>query len=336
MTQITQDNFDKEYQDIIEMERIDKFVSDEMDRQMHRYIKAYHGSKDVMDKFIQRLKGMTVEQKEEAIAAYIDLNRKAVSGLDLQMVLVRAMANYCDTFFYFRKMLSDRSKFDFYLKRIREKYIRLHEGFEQDGKFGIRGCKGDILVQPNYDFLRRVFTNVDDGRMIPIIAQKNGKMGLILPDGKETVVADFVYDDISLRDEYDIQIEFGDIGNILAYLSIGDRPQELERLVSALAEIRRRYQTDSSGLLSQEYIDPEVVTSPQEAFYAEKRSLPLHESAGCVCSEFVMCYPPGIPILAPGERITPEILDYIAYAKAKGCSMTGPEDPEIRFINVLR
>ena len=143
-----------------------------------------------------------------------------------------------------------------------------------------------------------------------------------------------VYD--ILRDEYDIQIEFGDIGNILAYLSIGDRYQELERLVSALAEIRRRYQTDSSGLLSQEYIDPEVVTSPQEAFYAEKRSLPLQESAGCVCSEFVMCYPPGIPILAPGERITPEILDYIAYAKAKGCSMTGPEDPEIRFINVLR
>ena len=43
-----------------------------------------------------------------------------------------------------------------------------------------------------------------------------------------------VYD--ILRDEYDIQIEFGDIGNILAYLSIGDRPQEIERLVSALAE----------------------------------------------------------------------------------------------------
>ena len=78
-----------------------------------------------------------------------------------------------------------------------------------------------------------------------------------------------VYD--ILRDEYDIQIEFGDIGNILAYLSIGDRIQELERLVSALAEIRRRYQRDSSGLLSQEYIDPEVVSSPQEAFYSKKK-----------------------------------------------------------------
>ncbi|MBQ9989510.1 MAG: aminotransferase class I/II-fold pyridoxal phosphate-dependent enzyme [Lachnospiraceae bacterium] len=143
-----------------------------------------------------------------------------------------------------------------------------------------------------------------------------------------------VYD--LLRDEYDIQIEFGDIGNILAYLSIGDRPQELERLVSALAEIRRRFQRDSSGLLSQEYIDPEVVMSPQEAFYAAKKSIPLADSEGCVCSEFVMCYPPGIPILSPGERITAEILDYIEYAREKGCSMTGPEDPGIRKINVLQ
>lgn len=143
-----------------------------------------------------------------------------------------------------------------------------------------------------------------------------------------------VYD--ILRDEYDIQIEFGDIGNILAYLSMGDRPQELERLVSALAEIRRRYQTDGAGLLSQEYIDPDVVITPQEAFYADKESLPLRETEGRVCSEFVMCYPPGIPILAPGERITGDILDYIEYAKCKGCSMTGPEDPEISFLNVVK
>ena len=142
-----------------------------------------------------------------------------------------------------------------------------------------------------------------------------------------------VYD--ILRDEYDIQIEFGDIGNILAYLSIGDRIQEIERLVSALAEIRRRYQRDGSGLLDTEYLDPEVVCSPQEAFYAKKKSVPIDESVGLVCSEFVMCYPPGIPILAPGERITQDILDYIKFAKAKGCSMTGPEDPDILRLNVL-
>ncbi|MBO5377738.1 MAG: aminotransferase class I/II-fold pyridoxal phosphate-dependent enzyme [Ruminiclostridium sp.] len=142
-----------------------------------------------------------------------------------------------------------------------------------------------------------------------------------------------VYD--LLRDDYDIQIEFGDIGNILAYLSIGDRIQEVERLVSALAEIRRLHQRDKTGMLTQEYIPPQVVASPQESFYAEKVSMPIMKTEGRVCSEFVMCYPPGIPILAPGERITKDILDYIAYAKEKGCSMTGPEDPEIEYLNVL-
>ncbi len=143
-----------------------------------------------------------------------------------------------------------------------------------------------------------------------------------------------VYD--LLRDDYDIQIEFGDLGNILAYLSIGDRVQEVERLVSALAEIRRRYQRDKTGMLTQEYINPQVIVSPQDAFYADKISLPIMETEGMVCSEFVMCYPPGIPILAPGEKITADILRYIQYAKEKGCSMTGPEDADINYLNVLK
>ena len=142
-----------------------------------------------------------------------------------------------------------------------------------------------------------------------------------------------VYD--ILRDEYDIQIEFGDLGNMLAYLSIGDRKQEVERLVSALADIKRRYQKDKTGMLSQEYIPPRVVMTPQESFYASKEQLPIQEAEGRICSEFVMCYPPGIPILAPGEEITDEIIEYILYAKEKGCSMTGPEDEKIEKLNVV-
>ncbi|MEM0530811.1 aminotransferase class I/II-fold pyridoxal phosphate-dependent enzyme [Zongyangia sp. HA2173] len=141
-----------------------------------------------------------------------------------------------------------------------------------------------------------------------------------------------VYD--ILRDEYDIQTEFGDLGNLLAYISVGDRRQDIERLVSALAEIRRRYKKGKAGMLTQEYIPPLVVDTPQNAFYAEKESLPLEETVGRVCTEFVMCYPPGIPILAPGEEVTPQILDYIRYAIEKGCSLTGPEDLNIQRLNV--
>ncbi len=144
-----------------------------------------------------------------------------------------------------------------------------------------------------------------------------------------------VYD--KLRDEYDIQLELGDIGNILAYISIGDRMRETERLVSALYDIRRRYKKDRTGLFDHEYINPSVVMTPQEAFYAEKEEMiPIRETNGRICTEFVMCYPPGIPILAPGERIPQEISDYIVYAKEKGCSMTGPEDETIERLNVIR
>ena len=143
-----------------------------------------------------------------------------------------------------------------------------------------------------------------------------------------------VYD--LLRDEYDIQIEFGDIGNILAYISIGDRIQDIERLVGALADIKRLYSRDGKDLIAGEYIQPELVLSPQEAFYSERKSLTLDESVGQVCGEFVMCYPPGIPILAPGERITREIVDYIQFAKERGCSLQGTEDPEVNHINVIK
>ena len=142
-----------------------------------------------------------------------------------------------------------------------------------------------------------------------------------------------VYD--LLRDEYDIQIEFGDISNILAYISIGDRIQDIERLVGALADIERLYKKDSTGLLSGEYISPKVVMSPQKAFYSDKISLPVEKSSGRVCAEFVMCYPPGIPILAPGEMITDDIVEYIMYAKEKGCSMQGTEDPAVEHLMVL-
>ncbi len=143
-----------------------------------------------------------------------------------------------------------------------------------------------------------------------------------------------VYD--IMRDEYGIQIEFGDIANVLAYVSAGDRSFEIERLISAFAEIKRRYaRADKAGMLKSEYIAPKVVMPPHRAFYSEKISAPIEKSAGLICGEFVMCYPPGIPILAPGELITEEIIDYIFYAKNKGCFMTGTEDLKIDRINVV-
>ena len=194
---------------------------------------------------------------------------------------------------------------------------------------------GSYLLMSSLDISRRhlalhgrdIFHKVVD--MAAYGRQEINAVGGYYAFGRELMNGDSVFD----FDLTKLSVHTRDIG--LAYLSMGDRFQELERLVSALAEIRRHYQKDPAGMLTQEYVEPTVVISPQEAFYAEKESLPLDHSVGRVCSEFVMCYPPGIPILAPGERITGEILEHITYAKKKGCSMTGPEDPTLQYINVL-
>lgn len=160
------------------------------------------GTKEAMLKFEERLSTLSVPEKEKAIAKYIDLNRKALDGLDFKMILVRSVANYCDTYQYMLEFVNDKRKMIFYYLRMKEKYMQYHEVFDENGKFGIKDHQGNILISPQYDFLRTCYIYVDDLQTLPVIAEKNGKMGLILPDGHDTVAADFVYDNISLRDEY--------------------------------------------------------------------------------------------------------------------------------------
>ena len=226
----------------------------------------------------------------------------------------------------------------------------------------ITTTSGSYLLMSSLDISRRnlalhgqeIFHKVKD--MVEYARREINQIGDYYAYSRELVNGDSVYDfDITklsvntlsaglagievydlLRDEYDIQTEFGDLGNVLAYVSVGDRPRDIERLVSALAEIRRLYKKDGSSLMAAEYIPPRVIYSPQDAFYSDKQSLPLEQCENMVCAEFVMCYPPGIPILAPGELITRDILAYIVYAKEKGCAMTGPEDMELAHLNVMK
>ncbi|MEG0230172.1 MAG: arginine decarboxylase, partial [Oscillospiraceae bacterium] len=220
---------------------------------------------------------------------------------------------------------------------------------------------GSYLLMSSLDISRKNLAIKGKEIFSQVISMANyardeiNKIGGYTAFGKELINGDDVYDfDLTklsihtrymglagievydiLRDDYNIQIEFGDIGNILAIISVGDKKLNTERLIASLAEIKRLYSKESTGLFDHEYIVPIVDMKPKTAFYAEKKSLPLSESAGLICSEFVMCYPPGIPILAPGERITDDILRYIAYAKEKGCFLTGTEDIYIENINIV-
>jgi arginine decarboxylase len=237
----------------------------------------------------------------------------------------------------------------------------LHVGYVRQIINLTQTTSGSYLLMSSLDLARRdlVLHGKEIFKKVTQIAEyarsEINKIGSYYAFSKELIDNDAVYDfDVTklsiftreiglagievydlLRDEYGIQIEFGDIGNILAIISVGDRNLAIERLISSLSEIKRLHSKDKTGMFDHEYINPEVVLTPQEAFYSSKISVPMNESDEKICAEFVMCYPPGIPILAPGERITKEILDYIDYAKEKGCFLTGTEDVKIENINIV-
>lgn len=196
-----QNNIINEYADPVEERQIRHFACKEMSRQIHRYIKGMRGSKEHMLRFEDTMQKLSLEEREKAIALYLDLNRKAIKGLDMKLVLVRSMANYTDTFGYLMTLVNDKRRVVRYLKMLNDIYIQYHEVIERDGKFGILDHQGNVILSPIYEFVRTCYVYVDDLRTMPIIAQLNGKMGLVLPDGKDTQVTPFKYDSISLREE---------------------------------------------------------------------------------------------------------------------------------------
>lgn len=143
-----------------------------------------------------------------------------------------------------------------------------------------------------------------------------------------------VYD--LLRDEYNIQIEFGDLSGVLAYVSVGDNYKNIERLVSALYEIKRIHSKENAKLYTQGYIEPILKITPKEAFYADKKTVAIKDAKGFICAESVMAYPPGIPVVAPGELITDEIIEYIYYAKDKGTTLSGTRDEKTEYIDIIK
>lgn len=138
-----------------------------------------------------------------------------------------------------------------------------------------------------------------------------------------------------LRKEYNIQVELSDLYNILAILSIGDRKEDLEALVKALKDISSK--TEKVDYKSSVVIphNPKMIVSPRDAFYSPKKAVPLEHSEGEIAGEMVMAYPPGIPVICMGERITRDIIDYIKLLKEQKCELQGTADPFVDYIRVL-
>ncbi len=144
--------------------------------------------------------------------------------------------------------------------------------------------------------------------------------------------------DMILTNKYHIQMELSDLYNVLIVGSFGDTEDGMERLLRALREISDDYY--GKGTAKADFIDipsiPEQIQIPNEAFNSVKTSVRIKNSVGMISGEFLMAYPPGIPVLCPGEKITQEIVDYVQQLKDTGLYVQGTEDPEVEYINVVK
>lgn len=138
-----------------------------------------------------------------------------------------------------------------------------------------------------------------------------------------------------LRDEYRIQVEFGDINNILAIFSLGDTAAHAEKLLQALIDIKKTHPCKGAPEFHYEYVEPIVKISPQRAYHMPQKRMPIDRCIGRISKDFIMCYPPGVPILAPGELITEQVVSHIRYAQEKNCTITGINTEDTAYLNVV-
>ena len=141
-----------------------------------------------------------------------------------------------------------------------------------------------------------------------------------------------------LRDDYRIAVEAADPLNVVLNVTFGDSREDVELLVRSLRDLAARYRdaggsgsAATSGLLAHTPAFTRQVLSPREAFFAPAVALPLAECDGHVSAEMVTPYPPGIPVLGPGEEISAEIVAYLQEAAAIGLKVHGPEDRGLRI-----
>lgn len=141
-----------------------------------------------------------------------------------------------------------------------------------------------------------------------------------------------------LRDEFNIEVELSDLYNILCIVSIGHSPEEVTALLKALHVLSDRYYRirPANHIRVRLPETPVLAMSPRDAFYAATETVSLAGAEGRVVAEFIQVYPPGIPIVLPGEILTAANIAYILEHQDAGLPVQGPEDESLRTLKVVK
>ena len=144
----------------------------------------------------------------------------------------------------------------------------------------------------------------------------------------------------ALRNRFGVGPEMSDLVGVVCLVTIGDTEASIERLLQAFATLSRehhRVDTSRTGRRSSgaAVAAAALAMSPREAFFSPSRAVPLDQASGEISTELVIPYPPGIPVLAPGEVITREKVAYLGEGVVHGMYVSGPADPKLRTIRVV-
>ncbi|WP_442599344.1 aminotransferase class I/II-fold pyridoxal phosphate-dependent enzyme [Neobacillus sp. D3-1R] len=143
--------------------------------------------------------------------------------------------------------------------------------------------------------------------------------------------------EVWLRENFNIEVEMSDLYNILCIITPGDTQREADILIEALKVLSKEFHHLSGKVSAQVLLPdiPKLALTPRDAFYSDTELVPINEAVGRIIAEFVMVYPPGIPIFIPGEIITKDNLSYIQKNMEAGLPVQGPEDDEIKHLRVI-
>lgn len=151
-----------------------------------------------------------------------------------------------------------------------------------------------------------------------------------------------------LRRRYNVQVELADLFNVVALFTMGTTEDAAERLLLGVSELAREDRAvdifSPSGVLERRVKTgtyrlpktPPMRMLPRDAFLAPTESVRFKSSAGRICAEVITPYPPGIPVISPGEEITKEIIDYLDLELRAGVHMQGPYDKDLKSIRVVK
>jgi len=138
-----------------------------------------------------------------------------------------------------------------------------------------------------------------------------------------------------LRKKYNIQIELSDLYNIMAIVTLGDRQEDVDALTDALEDIAANSRIEDKEYTVLTPLKPKLVVSPRDAHYSPKKTVKLEDALGEISGEMIMAYPPGIPVICPGEKFSKEVIEYVNILKQEKTQLQGTEDPFVDYVKVL-